>query len=145
MQEVLNKKLHEYIKSNHPELLISLQEEGKVSKYLEEKMATADDLISCLQSEDTPAYLIEEQCLEFLTKDLGPSKFSYILAILEEDFESEYARFNETGILTYEVINLIEACAPVFETFGFSSYNQDDRFLRYATTGAISQYLESQQ
>ncbi len=138
MQAVLIEKLHGYIIHNNLDLLISLQQEGKVSSYLQEKVATADDLLNQLQLENTP----EEQCLEFLTKDLRPSKFNYLLVALEEDFEMEYHRFKESGILTYEVINLIEACTPVFETLGFTSDHEDDRHLRYAITGAIKEYLD---
>ncbi|MES2329801.1 MAG: hypothetical protein V4539_09380 [Bacteroidota bacterium] len=144
MQAVLIEKLHGYIIHNNLDLLISLQQEGKVSSYLQEKVATADELLSQLQSLNTPPYIIEEQCLEFLTKDLRPSKFNYLLAALEEDFETDYQRFKESGILTYEVINLIEACTPVFETLGFASANEDDRHLRYAITGAIKEYLDKQ-
>lgn len=144
MQAVLIEKLHGYIIHNNLDLLISLQQEGKVSSYLQEKVATANDLLSQLQSLNTPPYIIEEQCLEFLTKDLRPSKFNYLLAALEEDFETDYQRFKESGILTYEVINLIEACASVFETLEFTSASEDDRHLRYAITGAIKEYLDKQ-
>ncbi|MEO7983879.1 MAG: hypothetical protein ABI688_07345 [Bacteroidota bacterium] len=142
MQAVLIEKLHGYIIHNNLDLLISLQQEGKIGSYLQEKVAIADDLISQLQSANTPIYIIEEACLEFLTKDLRPSKFTYLLVALEEDFEKEYHRFKESGILTYEVINLIEACTPIFETSGFTSDNEDDRHLRYAITGAIKEYLD---
>ncbi len=144
MQAVLIEKLHWYAIHNNLDLLISLQQEGKVNSYLQEKMATANDLLSQLQSANTPPYIIEEQCLEFLTKDLRPSKFNYLLAALEEDSETDYKRFKESGILTYEVINLIGACTPIFETLGFASANEDDRHLRYAITGAIKEYLDKQ-
>ncbi len=144
MQAVLIEKLHGYIIHNNLDLLISLQQEGKVSSYLQEKVTTADDLLSQLQSANAPLYIIEEQCLEFLTMDLRPSKFNYLLAALEEAFETEYHRFKENGILTYEVINLIEACTPVFETLGFTYDNEDDRPLRYAITGAIKENLDKQ-
>lgn len=144
MQAVLIEKLHGFIIHNNLDLLISLQQEGKVTSYLKDKVATADTLLSQLQSEDTPPYIIEEQCLEFLTKDLRPSKFNYLAVALEEDFEADYQRFKESGILTYEIINLIEACTPVFETLGFTSDNEDDRHLRYAVTGAIKEYLDKQ-
>ena len=84
MQAVLISKLHDYLVHNNPDLLISLQQEGKVSDYLAEKVATTDTLLNQLQSENTPAYIIEEQCLELLTADLRPSKFNYLLSVLAE-------------------------------------------------------------
>jgi hypothetical protein len=145
MQAVLISKLHDYLVHNNPDLLISLQQEGKVSDYLAEKVATTDTLLNQLQSENTPAYIIEEQCLELLTADLRPSKFNYLLSVLADDFETEHNGFIEAGILTYEIINLIGICTPVFETMGFTSDNEDDRHLRYAITGVVKEYLENRQ
>ncbi len=125
MQAALIAKLYKYIIDNNLDLLISLQEEGKVRSYLEEKVATADELINHLQSENKPAYIIEKECLEFLTEDLRPSRFGYLITVLQEDFDNDYQRFRESGVLTYEVVNLIEACNPVFETSGFTSNNED--------------------
>lgn len=142
MQELLTSKLHNYIIANNLDLLIELQQEGKVDSYLQEKVATAEELISQLQSDNTPSYIIEEQCLEFLTEDLRPSKFNYLLMVLEEDFETNYQQFREAGILTYETINLIAACNPVFEALGFTTDNEDDRQLRYAITGTVKEYLD---
>ncbi len=145
MQAALIAKLYKYIIDNNLDLLIMLQEEIKVSCYLEEKVATADELINRLQSENKPAYIIEEECLEFLTEDLRPSRFSHILSVLEEEFENDYQRFRESGVLTYEVLNLIETCKPVFEVSGFTSDNEDDRHLHFAIIGAIKEYLENKQ
>ena len=145
MQEVLTEKLHQYIKGNSPDLLITLQQERSISHYLEEKVAAIDPLLNELLAANTPAYLIEERCMDELTKELRPSKFNYLTSILEEEFEADYYRLKENGILTYEIINLIEVCKPVFETFGFSEENESDMHLHYAITGAIMEYLEKKQ
>jgi len=142
MQQVLIEKLHQYISENNPDLLIMLQQEGNVTGYLKEKIAAIDPLLKKLLADNTPAYLIEEQCMDELTRELRPSKFNYLTSILEEEFETDYYRFQENGILAYEVINLIEVCKPVFETFGFSEENESDMHLHYAVTGAMQEYLE---
>ncbi len=142
MQEVLIEKLHQYITNNNPDLLIALQHEESISNYLKEKVAAIDPLLTELLAANTPAYLIEEQCINELTRGLRPSRFNYLTSILEEEFETDYYRLKENGILNYEVINLIEVCKPVFETFGFSEENESDMHLHYAITGAIQKYLE---
>ncbi len=142
MQEVLIKKLFQYISDNNPELLITLQNETGVSNYLKEKVAAISPMLDALLATDTPAYLIEEHCMDELTKELRPSKFNYLISILEEEFEADYYRLQDNGILTYEVINLIEVCKPVFEIFGFSEENESDMHLHYAITGALQEYLE---
>lgn len=145
MREFLITKLHEYIIHNNLDMLISLQQEERVGSYLKEKIATADDFLYELQQKNKPAYIIKELCIEYLTKDLRPSRFNYILSVLEEDFEKCYYSFRESGILIYEVINLIETCNPIFKTLEFNSDNENDRHLRYAIIGAVSEYLNNNQ
>lgn len=143
MQEVLSEKLHQYIKDNNPDLLLTLQVDGNVRVYLKEKIDSIDDLLNELIATNTPAYIIEERCMDELTKELRPSKFNYLISILEEEFEKDFHRLKENGILTYEIVNLIEYCKPVFEVFGFSEENESNRYLHYAITGAIKEYLEN--
>lgn len=143
MQEVLIAKLHQYISENNPDLLITLQHRDYVSGYLKEKVATIAPMLDELLATNTPAYLIQDRCIDELTKDLRPSKFNYLISILEEEFEQDYYRLKASGILIYEIINLIEACRPVFETLGFTEETENDRHLRYAITGAIKEYFEN--
>lgn len=145
MQEVLMEKLHRYMVNNNPDLLIRLQQDKAVSTYLKDKVAAVDVLAHELLSVGTPAYLIEERCMDELTKELRPSKFNYLSNVLEEEFTHVYYQLVEAGLLTYEIINLIERCTPVFETIGFTVENEDDHYLRYAVTGIINEYLQSKQ
>lgn len=143
MQEVLISKLHQYITDNNPDLLILLQQEERVSDYLKEKLAAIAPTLDELLAINTPAYLIEESCMSGLTNDLRPSKFNYLMSVLEEEFEPDYNRLKESGILTYEIINLIEACRPVFNALGFTGERESDRHFRYAITGVIKEYFEN--
>lgn len=143
MQEVLSEKLHQYIIDNNLDLLIALQVNGSVSNYLKEKVAAIDALLNELIAANTPAYIIEECCMDELTKELRPSKFNYLISIFEEEFEMDFHRLKKNGILTYEIINLIEDCKPVFKAFGFTEENESNRHLHYAITGAIKEYFEN--
>ena len=142
MQEILLKRLHDYIRENNPDMLIQLEEEKKVTEYLSDKIKLVDGLLQ--ESDSTqPAYIIEEACMDILTEDLRPSKYHYIRAILEEEFEAIYRRLQNSGTLQFEVINLVKYCQPLFDTVGFKLENEDSRELEYSVTGAISEYLES--
>lgn len=143
MQELLMNKLHAYLVQNHLDLLISLQEDHRLEPYLKSKVASVKELCDTLIAEKRPLYVIEALCLEELTRDLRPSRFNYMKNLLEEEYEAEYLRMRESGILTYEVINLIGACEPIFEVFGFSDDNEDNKELRYAVTGMIAEYIGS--
>ena len=142
MQDILIHKLHKYIRENNPDLLLQLEEDNKVTEYLSNKISTADGLLEQLDKEQ-PAYIIEEASMDILTQDLRPSKFNYICNILQEEFEATYQQLQKSGMLQFEVINLINHCQPVFDTIGFTEENEDNLELQYNITGAISEYLES--
>ena len=141
MQSVLMEKLRAYITEHNPDLLLQLQGNFSVTQYLEDKVASVMLLVKELLSEGKANYIIEELCMNELTADLRPSKFDYLKAVLEEDFPDDYNRMAEAGVLTYEVVNLIEACKEVFGTHGFTEENEDNRFLRYAVIAEIHDYL----
>jgi hypothetical protein len=142
MEQTLINKLHGYLVQNHLDLLISLEEDHRLSPYLHSKIASVRDLWQGLQAESRPAYVIEALCLEELTRDLRPSRFNYMKELLENEFKTEYRRMKKAGLLTYEIINLIGACEPVFEAFGFSEENKDDKRLKYEIRGMTAEYLQ---
>src|SRR5665647_3415949 len=110
---------------------------------VEQKIFNAQPLAFQLLAENKHGYIIEELCMSELTIDLRLSKFNYILSVLEEEFEEDFLRINESGLLTYEIINLIIESETVFETLGFTEVNEQNRMLRYAIASTIRQYLES--
>ncbi len=142
MQDILIRKLYEYIRENNPDLLFQLEENGQVAEYL----ATKVDSVVGLQNQSgktTVSYLAEDTCMESLTQDLRPSKYHYIINILEEDFASAYANLLDSGLLRLEAVNMIHYCESIFEDLKFSEETESNQFLRYAITGAINEYLES--
>ena len=143
MQEILKEKLWTYIGRNNADLMLNLQQDFSVTSYLEEMVNGIQSLASQLLVENKPGYIIEELCMEELTNDLRPSKFNYIRSVLEDEFEKDFLRIKESGLLTYEIANMISESETVFETLGFTEVNEQDRILRYAIAGMIRQYLES--
>lgn len=142
MKTQLIKQLHSYLLHNHTDLLIALQEEHRLDYYLQQKVDSISDLLSQLQEEKRPLYVIEALCLEELTRDLRPSRFNYMRELLEAEFEGDYHRMLRSGILTYEVINLIGACEPIFEVFAFGEETGNSSELKHAVIGMIAEYLE---
>lgn len=94
-----------------------------------------------LIDEGKPPYIIEELCLNAMTEELKPSRYQYIRSVIEEEFNADYERMKESGTLTYEVVNLIEACKGIFSDFDFNSENESNRHLRYAIIGQVHDYL----
>ena len=141
MQEILVRKLHDYIRENNPDLLLTLQQENKVTEYLQDNVSTVDELIHSLLDNNKPVSLIEELCMKELTKPLRPSRFNYLKVLVEQEFQKEYERFYENGILTTELINMISVCDPVFDELEFSEEKEDNHYLRYAVIGAVHEYL----
>ena len=141
MQTVLKNKFYEYLRQNNPDILLALQESTKVTSYITDKVNTVNDLIVELQKENKPAYIIEEVCMDALTKELKPSRYNYICSVLEDEFEFAHEQFRKSGILLGEVINLMAYCEPAFDEIGFTEENEDNRQLRYAVAGIVDKYL----
>jgi hypothetical protein len=143
MQRILIEKLRKYIILNNPDILINLQTDFSFNQYLEEKVHCIQPLLEELLADGKPSYIIEELCLNELTKDLRPSKFNYIQSVFEEEFEQDFLLLKKNNTLTYEIMNLISECEPVFEIFGFTEETEDNRNLHYGVAGTIQQFLDS--
>ena len=141
MQQTLISKLHEYIRQNNPDFLVQLEEDGKVVEYLLAKINVVAASINKAEKEHT-SYILIDTCMDLLTKELRPSKYNYIRNILEEEFEERNQQLIESGLLQFEVINIIAYCQSVFDDLNFSEENEENRFLRYAITGVIKEYLD---
>ena len=141
MEDILKEKLWFYIIHNNPDLMFTLQEDYSVLDYLNKKISSVKSILEDMSSDGTPQYIIEEICLNVLTEDLKPSRFLYIRSLLSDEFEKTYTAFQESGILTFEVINLMENCRPIFETIGFTKENEEDPTLRNALIGQIADYV----
>lgn len=143
MQEILIHKLHDFVSRNNPDVLINLEQEGRVTTYLKEKLSSVDTILNELISAGTPPSQIEELCMDWLTSDLRPSRYNYIEEILETEFPVVHRQLKEAGVLTTEILNMIKACKEVFEGLRFSETTVESRLLHYATAGAIYEYLEN--
>lgn len=141
MQHILREKLWAYVVAHNPELMLSLQEEFSVTAYLTEKVNNVMPLIETMRAEQTPQLIIEETCLEEMTAELKPSRFLYIREIMEEEFPIQFGALQESGTLTYEIVNLINECSALFEELGFRK-NRENNLLRYAVIAQVDDYLK---
>ncbi|WP_333887393.1 hypothetical protein [Sphingobacterium siyangense] len=141
MYKNLKEKLWAFITQNNPDLMFTLQEGYSVTTYLEDKIQKVMPMVMDLISESKPGHVIEELALLKMTKELRPSRFNYIKDVVTRDFPVEFNKFREAGVLTYECINMIEACNDIFETFGFSEDKPEDNRLRHAVIARVHDYL----
>lgn len=142
MQMILKEKLWAYIVHNNPDLLFKLQEEYSVTQYLEEKVNDVMPVLARLLSEEKPQYIIEELCLNAMTEELKPSRFLFVQSVLAEEFDSDNQRLKVEGRLTYEVLNMLDACKAIFDELGLSEENKQDGKIYYAVYRQISDYLK---
>jgi len=137
MKETLINELAGYIFQNNPDLLFSLQAEGGMQAYLEDKVDALGEMPMTLLDEAYPMYLIKERCLDELTADLRPSRYNYLLDIVETEFSEDAAMMRESGVLVYEVVNLVRKCESLLvDDF------ENDRMLHYAIVGIVQEYRE---
>lgn len=142
MQAELQNKLYEYLKANNPDLLIQLQEDDALNPYLLEKVADVWKDTEALRQQLSPS-MYEEPCMGRLTQDLKPSKYNYILHLLEDEFEHKYVELANDGLLITECINLVQYCQSIFDDLNFDEATEDNRFIRYAVIGMIQEYFDN--
>ena len=143
MKEILIGKLLEHIRDNNPDILFALEAEDKLRVWLYDKISAAEPLFQQLKNARQPENIIVETCLQEITKDLRPSRYNYILHILEEEFETDYKQLLQSGLLQHEAVNMISYCNSIFDDLVFTEENEDNQFIHYAIIGAVSEYLES--
>lgn len=78
---------------------------------------------------------------ESAARDLLQERYDYIAGVLEDEFGETYYRFFSCSILHYELMNLVSRCKLVMAQFGFPE-RDESRFLRYAITATIADYLK---
>lgn len=144
MRHTLMTRLHAWMIQHCPHVLIDLQQQYQVSDYLANKANSIAELLNGLMETGHPDYIIIEQCMLELTEELLPSRYDYLHQLVEEEFPEEFYRWKQSGILTYELCNLLNYCNPSFDLLEFNADNEDDRELYYTITGTVSNYLELQ-
>lgn len=140
MNEKLASLLLQYLKENNPDLLHLLEEMDSLPAWLQEKIKDVSHLIA----ETKPEYIIKAECMDEMTKELRPSKFLFVKNILEDEFPNDYQRLTDSGVLQFEVINMVNACMPVFHVLPLTEESEDDNELKYAVIGVVSDYLQSE-
>lgn len=141
MRSKLQQNLHRYIVDHNPELLLKLQGEYTVSSYIDDKVSQVMVSVEEWIGTGIQMHEVEEMALRSMTTELRPSRFLYLKEVIEEEFPQETQDFTEAGVLTYELVNLIEHCQETLDQFSFSEANRDDRKLRYAVIADIAAYL----
>lgn len=141
MELLLKEKLLEYLEDNNPDTLFSLQSEGNLDGYLKQKTDSVKSLIQQLEAEGAPSFIIESSCMNEMTESLRPSKFNYIMDILDEEFMPEYVFMQSNGTLVYEVINIVAFCKYIFEELDFNEVTEYSRVMHYAITGMVHEYF----
>ncbi len=141
MFQTLKEKLQAFIIVHHPDLMDRMEETQSLQTYMDDLVSQVMPKVLDWLSEEKPTYMIEELALKDLFHRLGPSRYDYILDILEKEFAPDYHKFFDIGVLRYEALNIITYCSEVFEAFSFSEETQDDRFLGYAIIAKVHEYL----
>ena len=144
MREQLLSKLRTYLVDNNMDLFLELQENRKLTDYLKDRLSEVMPILTRMQEEGRPDLVIEEVCFARLIAPLKPSRYNYVLSVLENEFEADYEKLREAGILTYEVVNMVKHCKGEFDEFGLSEENEDSWYLRYSIIGGIRDYLDQQ-
>ena len=138
MTDKLQGLLLGYIKENNPELLWQLEQDDALHAWVMEKMKEGELVLNNAR----PSVLNESECLEILTADLKPSKFTYVRDLFEAEFTDEYERMQKAGTLPYELMNMVSACHDLFDNMPLIE-DIENPHLDHAAAGIINDYLQS--
>ncbi|OJV51020.1 MAG: hypothetical protein BGO31_11170 [Bacteroidetes bacterium 43-16] len=130
MYQQLKEKLWSFIVHNNPDLMFNLQDEYKVTEYLETKVSAVMPMVMTLLEEGKEGYAILELCMNEMTAELKPSRYHYIAAILQAEFPEDYVRLREAGQLSYQTVLIVDKCKATFDVFNFGEENKTDPALK---------------
>ncbi|HWB27702.1 MAG TPA: DUF1896 family protein [Chitinophagaceae bacterium] len=136
MQELLHIKLRNYLAVHYPGMLLSLAEEGKEEAFIREQVESISGEMDAMLAGGAPAYEVEVACMDILIASLPPSKYDYVLDILEEDFPEKLSAFESSGITLYEICNIIAACGELLEGF-----DEEDEAIHEAVLTVVANYF----
>lgn len=139
-QAILNEFIKILIKS-YPDLLFEVQENGQLQAFIQGKLEAIQPIVQSLRDAGQPRHIIEELVLDHLMSTVGPSRYDYIVEVLEADFTELYSDMHGSGVFTYEAIGILLKVTHVFDELAFSDANKEDRLLRYAIIGAIQEFI----
>lgn len=142
LQQSLAQRLLLFISDNNPDLLLQLEADGQLTNFLTTKI---EGVSALLESEAQPTYALEEACIDVMTADLLPSKYNFVCAVLEEEFEEWYWQLQSSGLLKFEAVNILAHSQPVFDAMHFGEATEGNRLLHYAIAGTIAEYFEKSQ
>ena len=143
MKNSLTFLLRAYLAQHHPDLLFEVERENGVNAFIAAAIESLGDQPDELARQGTPAYVIEEICMEQLTQGFRPSRYDYLLSLLEDEFNATFAVWAERDLLSSVVLILLRDCGTVFDRFGFCEQNEDDEQLRDEMITVIQRSLRT--
>ncbi|CAL1519140.1 hypothetical protein [Chitinophaga sp. MM2321] len=143
MKTKFKKRLQEFLQENHPELMLLFAERGTLPQYLEDRVSLISPLMDELMEQGEDEAQIVALCIAEIAKPLGPSKYQYLKAVLQEEFPKEFQQYEDAGVLKFELTKMILVCLPAFEAFDFSLEKLDDHFMRHMIIAELHDYLLS--
>lgn len=142
MYQQLKEKLWSFIVHNNPDLMFNLQDEYRVTEYLETKVSAVMSTAMKLLEEGKEGHAILELCMNEMTAELKPSRYHYIAALVKDKFPDVFVRLREAGLLSYETVNLVDHCKDTFDVLGFCEENSNDQVIKEQVTGKILDYFK---
>lgn len=127
-----------YIKENNPELFVQLEQDDALHQWVMEKIQEVELVLNSAK----PTKLSESDFMKVFRADLQPSRLRYVRDLLETEFTDVYERMLASGILHYELVNMVSACHFLFEEMPLIS-GMDNPQLDHAVAGVINDYLDA--
>ncbi len=142
MERELLDRLLSYVAEHNPELAVMLSPKVSMLDFLNGKVQLVQPYAAKLEQQGKPMDEILTSCLHVMTAELRPSKYQYVLSLLNSDFPENYAQMESAGVLKAEIIHLVCTGAGIFRNFCFAEETKNSSLLRHAIIHHIHQHLE---
>jgi hypothetical protein len=143
IKENLIKLFMAFISENNPDVIVSIGSTGSMKRFVRDKAEVAMDLAKNLKERGLPESEILDACFESMVKEMKPSRFNFLKDLIQNHFPEKLKRYSETGVMTYEIIQVIESHGHLFEKYRFGETETKNDLLETEFVGILFDRFEN--
>jgi hypothetical protein len=142
MEELFMAESHAYLFLHNPEILIKDSQIFTRPRLLKNKVKQTSDRIMAMIAAGSCRQEIIDQSVELITEELRPSRFGYVCAVIASEFPKTFLRWVRIDELAEQVLDVVNACEPVFCMFKFNSQKTEQHSIYQTVKNFIGHYLK---
>jgi hypothetical protein len=144
MEELMMAEYHPYLYLDNPEILLKDQKVFSRPRALKKKVNRISSLINEMIERGLECEEIIDRSVELITAELRPSRFGYVCSVIASEFPKTFLRWVKNNDLTREILDVLQACEPVFKLLKFNTCAPEQHRIYLTITSFIRNYLKNE-